>query len=89
MGLVRVQFTIYADGSVTTKVLDGGNGTMQTLLSISINSIREAAPFDAFTDSMKQELIKEPRAVTAAATTDDFHLQRLLNKLNFLDKTTD
>lgn len=71
VGLVRVQFTIYSDGSVTTMVLDGGNSTMQTLLSISINSIREAAPFDAFTDSMRQELIKE-QGGDGNSYTDDF-----------------
>jgi outer membrane biosynthesis protein TonB len=73
VGQVHVQFTIYADGTVTTKVLDGGDSTMQTLLSISVNSIREAAPYDKFDDypGLRQELIKE-QGGDGSSYTDDF-----------------
>ena len=64
VGMVRVQYTIYSNGLVETKVLDGGNGSMQVLLSISVLSIREAAPFPAFTDAMRQQV--------GDSFTDDF-----------------
>ncbi len=44
---------------------------MQMLLSISINSIREAALFDPFTDSMRKELAKE-QGGDGGSYTDDF-----------------
>ncbi len=65
VGMVRVQYTVYSDGSVTTKVLDGGNSTLQILLSVSVNSIREAAPFDPFSDA----LIKQ----VGTSFTDEFN----------------
>jgi hypothetical protein len=65
VGTVHIQFTIHADGTVDTKVLDGDTGPMQLLLSVSLNSIREAAPFDPFTPSMIKEL-------GADEYTDDF-----------------
>jgi outer membrane biosynthesis protein TonB len=73
VGAVHVQFTIYKDGTVETKVLDAGNSSMQTLLSISINSIREAAPYDKFEDypGLREELIKE-QGGDGSSYTDDF-----------------
>jgi hypothetical protein len=56
VGSVRIQYTIYSDGTVTTKVLDGGSSSMQMLLSISLNSITEAAPFPPFTPGMLKQL---------------------------------
>ena len=73
IGLVRVQYTIYADGTVTTKVLDPGNSEMQMLLSISVLSIREAAPFDKFDDypGLREELAKTQNG-NSDSYTDDF-----------------
>jgi hypothetical protein len=72
VGMVHVQFTIHADGTVETKVLDGGDSSMQTLLSISINSIREAAPFDKFDDypGLRDEIIKEQGGDGSTYTSD-------------------
>jgi hypothetical protein len=56
VGLVHIQFTINSDGTVTTKVLDPGNASQQQLLSISQNSIIEAAPFPPFSSAMLKEL---------------------------------
>jgi len=73
VGVVHIQFTIYKDGTVETKVLDAGDSSMQTLLSISINSIREAAPYDKFDDypGLREELIKE-QGGDGSSYTDDF-----------------
>jgi len=73
VGVVRVQYTIHYDGSVETKVLDPGNSTMQQLLSISINSIRDSAPFDKFEDypGLREEIIKE-QGGDGSSYTDDF-----------------
>jgi len=73
VGQVHIQFTIYADGTVTTKVLDAGDSTMQTLLSISVNSIREAAPYDTFDQypGLREEIIKE-QGGDGSSFTDDF-----------------
>jgi hypothetical protein len=73
VGVVHIQFTIHADGTVDTKVLDAGDNSMQTLLSISINSIREAAPYDKFDDwpGLREELIKE-QGGDGSSYTDDF-----------------
>lgn len=73
VGMVHIQFTIHSDGMVETKVLDAGNSSMQTLLSISINSIREAAPYDKFEDypGLREELIKE-QGGEGTSYTDDF-----------------
>ena len=59
VGVVHIQFTIHSDGRVDTKVLDGNQGALQILLSVSLNSIIEAAPFDPFTDSLKKEIAQE------------------------------
>ena len=73
VGVVRIQYTIYQDGTVTTKVLDTGDSTMQTLLSLSLNSIRESAPFDKFDayPGLREELIKE-QGGDGSSYTDDF-----------------
>jgi outer membrane biosynthesis protein TonB len=73
VGVVHIQFTIYQDGTVTTKVLDAGDSTMQTLLSLSLNSIRESAPFDKFDDypGLRDELIKE-QGGDGTSYTDDY-----------------
>ncbi|HUB66281.1 MAG TPA: hypothetical protein VL981_02195 [Candidatus Methylacidiphilales bacterium] len=64
VGSVRVQYTIYADGTVTTKVLDGGTGTLELLLAISRNAITEAAPFPPFSPAMEKAV--------GGSYTDDF-----------------
>ncbi len=73
VGEVHVQYTIHSDGTVETKVLDGGNSSMQMLLSISINSILEAAPYDKFDDypGLREEIIKE-QGGDGSSYTDDF-----------------
>jgi len=73
VGVVHVQFTIHSDGTVETKVLDPGDSSMQTLLSISVNSIREAAPFEPFDKypGLRQEIIKE-QGGDGSSYTDDF-----------------
>ena len=73
VGVVHIQFTIHADGTVETKVLDDGGNTMQTLLSISITSIRDAAPFDKFDayPGLREEIIKE-QGGDGSSYTDDF-----------------
>ncbi len=72
-GVVHIQFTISQDGTVTTKVLDAGDSTAQMLLSISVNSIREAAPYDTFDayPGLREELIKE-QGGDGSSYTDDF-----------------
>jgi len=65
VGSVRIQYTIYSNGTVTTKVLDAGSGTMQTLFSISYNSIIGAAPFPPFSPALLKELGTD-------SFTDDF-----------------
>jgi outer membrane biosynthesis protein TonB len=65
VGSVHIQFTIYSDGTVRTKVLDGGNAPMQLLLSISLNSIIEAAPFPPFSPALQKE-------IGGDSYTDDF-----------------
>jgi hypothetical protein len=64
VGSVHIQFTIYSDGTVSTKVLDGGNSTLEMLLSNSRNSITEAAPFPPFTPGMLKQV--------GDSYTDDF-----------------
>jgi outer membrane biosynthesis protein TonB len=59
VGVVHIQFTIHSDGTVDTKVLDDVTGNMQILSSISVNSIRESAPFDPFPPDMVKELIDQ------------------------------
>jgi outer membrane biosynthesis protein TonB len=73
VGEVHIQFTIHSDGRVETKVLDAGDSTMQILLSISINSIRDAAPFDKFDDypGLREEIIKE-QGGDGESYTDDY-----------------
>jgi len=73
VGVVHIQFTIHADGTVETKVLDPGDSTMQTLLSISVLSIRDSAPFDKFDDypGLRDELIKD-QGGDGSSFTDDF-----------------
>ena len=65
VGSVRIQYTIYSDGTITTKVLDGGSGTMELLLSISRNSITESAPMPPFSPALLKELGTD-------SFTDDF-----------------
>ncbi len=56
VGRVKVQYTIKPDGTVTTKVLDNGNGAMQILLIISVKSIQETSPLLPFTDTLRKEV---------------------------------
>jgi len=55
VGAVRVQYTIMPDGTITTKVLDNGGGSMTILLSLSVLSIRECSPFLPFPPSMLKD----------------------------------
>lgn len=65
VGTVHITYTIYSDGHmVITADPDANNGSMMILHSISINSMREAAPFDPFSDAMKQQV--------GDSYTDDF-----------------
>jgi len=66
-GVVRIQYTIHSDGTVDTKILEGTTSTLQMLLSISLNSITEAAPFDPFSEGMRKEV--------GDSYTDDFTFQ--------------
>jgi outer membrane biosynthesis protein TonB len=66
VGIVHIQFTIHSDGTVDTKVLEGDNASLQILCTISLNAIRESAPFDPFPAAMIQEL------GGADSYTDDF-----------------
>jgi outer membrane biosynthesis protein TonB len=70
VGMVRVQFTISADGTVETKVLEGDTAALQLLLSDSVDSIREGAPYDPFTDSLRKEIAKE-EGNDGSSYTDD------------------
>jgi hypothetical protein len=54
VGMVKIQYTIHFDGTVETKVLEGGN--LALFLPICLNSITESAPFDPFTDSMRKQV---------------------------------
>ena len=54
VGMVKIQYTIYSDGTVQTKLLEGGN--LQLLYAVSQNSITESAPFPPFTDAMIKEV---------------------------------
>jgi len=65
VGSVRVQYTIYSTGRVETKVLDGGSATLESLLSISRNSIIESAPLPPFSPALLKELSTD-------SFTDDF-----------------
>jgi hypothetical protein len=56
-GEVHIQFTIFKDGSVITKVLEGAkDSNLHLLLAISLDSITKSAPFTPFTDSMIAEV---------------------------------
>jgi cytoskeletal protein RodZ len=66
VGSVHVQYTIHSDGTVDVTVLDGGTGSLQLLLSLSQNSILEAAPFEPFSPALIKEL------GGATSFTDDF-----------------
>ena len=70
---MHIQFTIHSDGSIDTKVLDGGNAALQMLLSISLNSLREAAPYDTFDKypGLREQIIKE-QGGDGNSYTDDF-----------------
>jgi outer membrane biosynthesis protein TonB len=59
VGVVHIQLTLHADGTVDTKVLDDETGSMQLLTSVSVNSIRESAPFGPFPPEMVKELISQ------------------------------
>jgi outer membrane biosynthesis protein TonB len=57
VGTVHISYTIYSDGHmIITADPDGGNPSMMILHSISLNSMNEAAPFDAFSDAMKKQV---------------------------------
>jgi outer membrane biosynthesis protein TonB len=72
VGTVHIQYTIHSDGIVDNiKVLEGTNGTLQLLLSISQNSITEASPFDPVTDSLRKEVARN-QGNDGESYTDDF-----------------
>jgi hypothetical protein len=64
VGTVHIQFTIYKDGSVTTKILKGNKSDLQLLLFISLDAIRKSAPFDPFSEGLRKEV--------GNSYTDDF-----------------
>jgi len=55
VGSVDIQYTIFPDGTITTKVLQSGGGSMQILLTISRTSILETSPFLPFPPSMLKD----------------------------------
>ncbi len=55
VGSVRIQYTIMPDGTITTKILEGGNGSMQILLYASLGAIRGCSPFLPFPPSMLKD----------------------------------
>jgi len=57
VGTVHINFTIYSDGHmVITADPDASNQSLMLLHSISLNSMTESAPFDAFSPAMKKEV---------------------------------
>jgi hypothetical protein len=54
VGMVKIQYTIYSDGTVQLKVLAGAG--LPLLLALCENAIIESAPFDPFTDSMRKQV---------------------------------
>ena len=57
VGTVHVNYTIYSDGHmVITGDPDASNQALMLLHSISVLSMTEASPFDAFSDAMKKEV---------------------------------
>ena len=63
VGKVHIQYTIHADGTVQAKWLDD-RATRGVLDTISMNSLLDAAPFDAFSPALKQQVGEQ--------FTDDF-----------------
>lgn len=72
VGTIRIQYTIYADGTITTQVLQGGNGSLMLLQTASLASIRDVSPFDPFTPGMIKELKKLQGPGGGNSYTDDF-----------------
>jgi hypothetical protein len=65
VGTVHITYTIYSDGHMEIRTdSDAGNPALMILHSISLNSMTESAPFDAFSDKMKKEV--------GDSYTDDF-----------------
>ena len=63
-GKVRIQYTVLADGTITTKVLDPGTDSEIVLLNVSVRSIEEVSPFFPFSDAVRKE--------TGGSYTDTF-----------------
>lgn len=61
VGQIVIQYTIHADGTVETEVIDAGDASTQLLLSVSLNAIREAAPYDKFDTypGLKEEIMRK------------------------------
>jgi hypothetical protein len=65
VGTVHITYRIYSDGRLEIiSDPDAANPSLMLLHSISVNSMREAAPFDAFSDKLKKEV--------GDSYTDDF-----------------
>ena len=58
VGSVRVHYTIYADGTIKTWVIqsEASNSSMSILLPLSENSIRAVSPFKPFSPAMQKEV---------------------------------
>jgi hypothetical protein len=66
--MVRIRFTIHSDGMLDTTVLEGDDlGIFRT---ICVSSMRDAAPYPAFTDGMRKELAKAGK--DTESYTDEF-----------------
>ncbi len=62
---VRIQFTIHKDGTLTdVRVLDGDGNTTMILRGISLEALRQPAPYKPFSDAMVKEV--------GDSYTDDF-----------------
>ncbi len=56
VGVVTIQYTIHYDGTITTKVLSGGDGSLMLLQTISVTSIRKCSPFLPFPPAMRAQV---------------------------------
>jgi hypothetical protein len=57
VGVVEIHLTVHKDGTVETKVTSGADSpNLQMLLTISLDSIRESAPFEQFSPGLEKEV---------------------------------
>ena len=56
VGMVNIQYTVHADGSLETKVLSGTDPKLKLLLSISLAAVHDSAPFSPFSEALEREV---------------------------------